>query len=383
MPDTLSRPPRASRRRGWVWWVLVLVGLAGAGYASWWFFWWFFPIYKKQSTQPNSVAFLAVAGFVVAVAAFVAAAVQAVLAGLQLRQGSHPVSAEPPAPRKSLPALWTLPRFLGAPPKMPDRRRLVSRADLSQKVAEALRAGGGPVALTGVGGAGKSTLAAGACLDRRVRRRFRGGVTWLEAGPRQDLVALLGDLGRRLGLPTSESGFTTVAQGRDTIAAVLVGKRVLVAVDNVWERGPVDALTGLAPGCMVLFTTRSPGLATTFSGVTQIPVDKLTHEQALELLGHWVGLAPAELPDAARALCTRVGNLPLGVAMAGAMVARGRSFTDVLVLIEQGLDRVHAELDPEYQYRDLLAAIEAGISDLPQPTQHRMHSWRCSPVCHL
>ena len=39
---------------------------------------------------------------------------------------------------------------------------------------------------------------------------------------------------------------------------------MLVAVDNVAERSPLDALTGLVPGCTVVFTTRLPGLAATF-----------------------------------------------------------------------------------------------------------------------
>ena len=56
--------------------------------------------------------------------------------------------------------------------------------------------------------------------------------------------------------------------------------------------------------------------------------------------------------------------------MAGAMVARGRSFADVLALIEQDLGRVHADLDPEYRYRNLLAAIEAGIS-IARAAQHQ------------
>ena len=146
------------------------------------------------------------------------------------------------ASREPAREMWTAEGFLGAPPKMPDR--LVERPDLSEAVVAALRAGGGPVALTGMGGAGKSTLAAGACGDRRVRRRFRDGVTWLEAGPGQDPVTLLGDLARRLGLPESESGFTTVVQGRDKIAAALRGKRMLVAADNVWEHGPLDAIAG-------------------------------------------------------------------------------------------------------------------------------------------
>ena len=172
--------------------------------------------------------------------------------------------------------LWTGRGFLGAPPKMPPQDRLVERPDLSEAVVTALRAGRGPVALTGMGGVGKSTLAAGACRDRRVRRRFRDGVTWLEADPGQDPVTLLGDLARRLGLPESESGFTTVVQGDDKIAAALRGKRMLVVVDNVWERGPLDALFGLGEAsCMVMFTTRLPELATMFDA-TEIAVDELT-----------------------------------------------------------------------------------------------------------
>jgi len=52
--------------------------------------------------------------------------------------------------------LRTVRGFLGAPPRMPDR--LVERPDLSEAVVAALRAEGRPVALTGMGGAGKSTL---------------------------------------------------------------------------------------------------------------------------------------------------------------------------------------------------------------------------------
>jgi hypothetical protein len=95
----------------------------------------------------------------------------------------------------------------------------------------------------------------------------------------------------------SDFGFTTVAQGRDKLSAVLAGKRMLVAVDNVAECGPLDALTGLASCCTVLFTTRVPGLAATF-GATPIPVDELTQGQALDLLGRCPARPPAQLPDA-------------------------------------------------------------------------------------
>src|SRR5450755_2486616 len=82
--------------------------------------------------------------------------------------------------------------FLGAPPRWP--ARLVERPDLSAAIVRRVCAGDRLVAVTGIGGAGKSTLAARACADREVRRACRDGIIWLEAGPRKDPLALLADL---------------------------------------------------------------------------------------------------------------------------------------------------------------------------------------------
>ena len=87
------------------------------------------------------------------------------------------IGAAMAASREPVRELRTVQGFLGAPPRMPASDRLVERPDLSAAVVAALRARDGPVALTGIGGAGKSTLAARACGNRRVRRRFRDGVT--------------------------------------------------------------------------------------------------------------------------------------------------------------------------------------------------------------
>ena len=150
--------------------------------------------------------------------------------------------------------------FLGAPPSLPTR--LVERPSLTKSIVRAIVGGARVVAVTGTGGSGKSTLAARACIDSDVRHRFPDGVTWFEAGPQKDPVALLADLARRLGLSREEIGFTTIEQGCDVLAAKLRGKRVLIALDNVWDRRPLDAVIGLAPTCAVIFTTRLPGLST-------------------------------------------------------------------------------------------------------------------------
>jgi hypothetical protein len=262
--------------------------------------------------------------------------------------------------------MWTGRGFLGVRPQLPTP--FVKRPDLAKVISRAVRQRTRPVAIIGIGGTGKSTLAAQICGKWRVRRRFRGGVTWLSAGPGADPVTLLVTLARRLGVLVADAGFTTVEQGQDTLAAALHGRHVLVAVDNVWERHQLDALLGLGATCTVLFTTRKIEVAS-IVGARPIRVDELTQEQALELLASWKDCLMAELPLEARQVCTRVGNLALGVAMAGAMVARGRSFADFLALIDLDLARVRADLNPEYQHATLRAAIEAGISDLPDSQQ--------------
>ena len=204
--------------------------------------------------------------------------------------------------------LWADRGFLGARPREPDQ--FIARPDLTERVIAALSGRPRAVALVGIGGVGKTTLAAAACGDRRVQRRFRDGIIWLEAAAGKESEQLLKDLAKCLGMSDAESSFATVRQGRDVLAAHLRDKRRLIAVDNVWDRGPLDALVGLAPACTTLFTTRQAELVET-SSAAHIGVDELTQEQALGLLGRWTRRAPAELPTEARVLCTRVGNLAL------------------------------------------------------------------------
>ena len=217
--------------------------------------------------------------------------------------------------------------FPGAQLCLPDR--LVERPELLTEIVDALRARYGLVAVTGTGGAGKSALAALACLDCRVRRHYRDGIAWLEASPGQDPVELLATLAHRLGMSHAATSFATVEQGRELLQPMLLGKRLLIAVDNVSERPLLDAVRDLTPTCTVLFTTRLAELAAMIRA-TQIVVDRLSHDQSLELLGSWTGQAPATFPPEAQQLCTESGEMPLSVALAGGMVASGSSFIAAL-----------------------------------------------------
>ena len=94
----------------------------------------------------------------------------------------------------------------------------VGRAELAEVVAALTAAGPGAVALTtglvGAGGFGKTTLAAKACQDRRVRRRFRGGIVWLTVGRDTDGPGLAERIGEVIAASGGDGGvaFTSPEQ---------------------------------------------------------------------------------------------------------------------------------------------------------------------------
>jgi WD40 repeat protein len=258
--------------------------------------------------------------------------------------------------------------FLGPELCLPDR--LVERPELLTEISEALRARYGLVAVTGIGGAGKSSLAALACLDRRVRRHYRDGIAWLEASAGQDPVELLATLAHRLGVPDAATSFATVEQGRKLLQPMLLGKRLLIAVDNVSERPLLDAVRDLTPTCTVLFSTRRAELAAMVKA-TQIVVDRLSQDQSLELLGGWTGQDPATLQLEARQLCAESGEMPLSVALAGGMVANGSSFILALDSVKQFPGEPDARSESSYEVRTVLHVIESGIAALSTTAQAR------------
>jgi hypothetical protein len=125
--------------------------------------WWAWYVFGWPPTGANRLA----------VALPVAAVVSATLSAPLFFWAGQP-------PRRSDARLWLVPATAG----------WVNRAELAEVVSALTGAGSGAVALTtglvGAGGFGKTTLAARACADRRVRRRFRGGIVWVTVGREAD-----------------------------------------------------------------------------------------------------------------------------------------------------------------------------------------------------
>jgi WD40 repeat protein len=252
--------------------------------------------------------------------------------------------------------------FLGAAPVRTPR--FVDRPELAALTGMLASARGRPVAVIGMGGAGKTALAAAAVHDERVRAAYPGGVAWLAVEPRTDPRIVQADLARRLGGGTP--AFASVAAGREALAGLPAAGPVLVVLDNVWERGVVDAFPA---AFQLLFTSRDAGLARDLDAAA-VPVAALALPAALELLGRWTRRTAEEL-DALPAdeICTRLDNLALGIAMAGAMigpVADPARWHDILDRLGQAdLSKIRADFGAAYPHPTLLAAIVLGIAELP------------------
>ena len=214
--------------------------------------------------------------------------------------------------------------------------------------------------LQGMGGIGKSVLAAAFTRSAETRRAFTDGILWLRVGPRADLVVSLARAASAFGTHLTE------ASGLDELATALQkclqDKRFLVILDDVWEETNLDPfVAALGPRGRLLITTRSSHVATAVGGVEH-SLNTLTDSQAEVLLSEWSG--EAALPQAARDVARECGNLPLALALAGGQVRGGTSWSDVRDALRDAelhfLDQPHASVQKSLKVSvDALPRTEA------------------------
>ncbi|MEU7868850.1 FxSxx-COOH system tetratricopeptide repeat protein [Dactylosporangium sp. NPDC049140] len=187
--------------------------------------------------------------------------------------------------------------------------------------------GGAPVVLQGMGGVGKSQLAI------EYAHRFAGAydvVWWVPADPAQFVDMAIADLGAHLGLPARPS----VAEAmRATLAALRQGNpygRWLLIFDNAEDPALVE---GLLPqgGGDVLLTSRNSYWGDDRAQQQYVDVF-LRRESVAHLRMRVPSMTAAEADRVADAL----GDLPIGIAAAGAWLADTGASPDQYL---SGLDR--------------------------------------------
>jgi hypothetical protein len=266
-----------------------------------------------------------------------------------------------PPPLGALHGVPSLPPHYLERPEALRRLRDAVTAALERRIAvtgAALRVG-----VQGMGGLGKSVLAAALARDTRVRFLFPGGVFWVPLGQEPRLLDLQRDLARALG---DAGDFDTLPAGKERLRELLRERQALLVLDDLWHKAHAEAFDVLGPMGRVVITTRDTQLVTTFDGLPY-EVRLLTDDEARRLLARWAGVEPDRLPAEATGVVGQCGRLPLALSICGAMVRDRKPWADVVAdLREAELEYVSHDL-PDYPHKDVWKAIKVGVDALACP----------------
>lgn len=287
-------------------------------------------------------------------------------------------------PAPNAPVAQTTPPFM-APPLPPQgilgRDEALARLHISLALDQPVATNVPPVALHGMGGIGKTTLAVALARQAAIPQLFPDGVLWVGVGPHPTIRNLLDDWGRALGI--SLLGERDEAACQERLRACLHQRRLLLIIDDVWEVPHGQAFLLGGPACRTLLTTReSPAAYTLATRERTQRVDVLDATAALTLLYRLAPESVATDEANARRLCERLECLPLALTLAGRLLAIEadvpmRMKRLLSELIERGASRLHLlqeegrlGLDPE-QPASLYTILGMSVERLSRVDQER------------
>ena len=303
--------------------------------------------------------------------------------------------------------------WAGQPPSRGDARPSlvpavagwVDREELAEVVSALTAADSGAGAATtglvGSGGSGKTTLAAKACQDRRVRRRFRGGIVWLTVGRDTDDLGLAARISEVIAASGGDSGvaFTSPEQAVQALGTTLSRRgRTLLVADDVWTAAQLEPFAAAGRPWRLLVTTRRPAVLNDVEprrikvGAMPDPVarrlltrdlpamDAARERELVELTGRWpllVNLVNRRLADETR----RGADIAIAAKAAAARLREagpavfdiqdsGQRHTAVAATVDYSLDA----LDP--QDRDRFFELGALAEDVAIPLAAAELLWR-------
>jgi len=248
-----------------------------------------------------------------------------------------------------------------------NRDRIVGRAGLLQQVKHMLaEAGGGTaIALHGLPGVGKTTLAATLVADPYVQDCFPGGILWAGLGPAPNTQGVLAHWATLLGVPVT---WGERAMKPDVLVQELqlaIGhRRLLLVIDDAWTQEEALALHVGGDQCVHLLTTRLPQVAFAFAPQERLHIPELDALTGVELLAHYVPALVQEQPEAIEELVSAVGGLPLALTLLGHYLA-AQALSGQPRRLQAALVRLH-----ERQHRMQLSMPLASTERSPAwPTQ--------------
>ncbi|MEM6838620.1 MAG: NB-ARC domain-containing protein, partial [Cyanobacteria bacterium P01_C01_bin.120] len=254
---------------------------------------------------------------------------------IQLTQ-AWSIAAAPSSPASNtdgLPPSTPLKKSLAAPLQMPPLpEHFVERPEYQQAVKDCLLSTDPKVfgtlvvsAIYGLGGIGKSVLAAKLAHDESVQARFSDGILWATLGQTPDLLPLLSGWIQALG--DTDYKPTAIAAASTHLRTLLYDKKVLLVVDDVWHPEHLDPFRIGGNDCCVLVTTREARIP----DAHRYDLDVMSPEQALALITQKLSEPlSSEEKQQALSFAERVGFLPLALELTAVQIEEGVTWAELL-----------------------------------------------------
>ena len=212
------------------------------------------------------------------------------------------------------------------------------------------------LALAGMGGIGKTAIAAALFHDPSLRECFPDGTFWISFGNRlkeqREIVDCVAPFIEKISGKHIHIG--SILDLREQARATFENKRLLIVADDIWHPDQLEWLLEAASGSCIIATSRDVDLLRHLSPDLQIrEVPLLSSEDARHLIALHVGEIAEEYEDAVDTIIGECAGIPLAlhIACAKAQAEDLRHVAELLLSVD--MTTVNAYVAEYYSMSDI------------------------------
>jgi len=225
-------------------------------------------------------------------------------------------------------------------------RGLIGRENLLHLIQQRLFVDGRStsIALHGLPGVGKTTLASHLAHDEHILAHFPDGILWAGLGIESNVLGHLSRWGRLLGVASLKVATQGTTENWAKALRYCIGtRRILFIIDDVWKAEEALALMVGGPHCAYILTTRFPQIPhyIVTDSKSVFLVQELSEQESVALLTHWTPDLIKKEPQQAQSVVRLVGGLPLALTLIGKYL-RMQAYTDQPRRVKAAFEQVHS-----------------------------------------